>query len=376
MTRMNTQTVARILTTTLSALFALGLAAATAAPALGQAHGTWTTTGSMSGPSLTDYTATLLKNGQVLVAGGFNSALDQVYATAFLYNPSTGTWTETGSMAAAEYKHRATLLANGEVLVTGGILPSGVTDTGAQLYNPSTGTWSETVDGMVEGHYDHSAVLLEDGEVLVAAGHCSRTYCDNVYGVESAADLYNPSASSFPFTAAASLHYGRASTQLTLLQNGEALIAAGGPIEDNDGDNDASCSAELFTKGHGWSLTSQLAQCATGATQTFAATLTNGDALIENGNTASEFYDPSTDVWQPTLNQPNVSGPLALLATGNVLVAGSALVSGGSNAALYNPSTNEWTPTGSSPVAAATLTPLSNGKVLATAGNAAALYTP
>ncbi len=375
MTRMNPQRLARILTITLSGLLAAVLALVTPAAALGQAAGTWTTTGSMSGPSLTDYTATLLQNGQVLVAGGFNSAIDQVYATAFLYNPSTGTWTETGSMVEAVYDHRATLLANGEVLVTGGILPSGVTDTDAELYNPSTGTWS-LVDGMPQGHYDHSAVLLEDGEVLVAGGHCSRTYCEDVYAVESAADLYNPSASSLPFTAAENMHYGRASTQLTLLQNGDALIAAGGPTADNDGDNDASCSAELFGKGNGWTLTSELAQCASGATQTFAVTLSNGDALIENGNTASEFYDPSTDVWQSTLNQPNVSGPLALLATGNVLVAGSPLVSGGSNAALYNPSTNEWTPTGSSPIVAATLTPLLNGKVLATAGNAAALYTP
>jgi hypothetical protein len=376
MTRMNTQTVARILTTPLLGLSALALAAATAAPALGQAHGTWTTTGNMSGPSLTNYTATLLQNGQVLVAGGFNSAADQVYATAFLYNPSTGAWSETGSMVKAVYKHRATLLASGEVLVTGGVTASGGTTTIAELYNPSTGTWSQTVDGMVEGHYDHSAVLLPSGDVVLTGGHCSATYCTDVYGVETAADLYNPSATSFSFTAAASMHYGRASTQMTLLQNGEALIAAGGPTLDNDGDNEASCSAELFSQGHGWKLTSNLAQCASDATPTFAATLPNGDALIENGNTASEFYIPSTNVWQATLNQPNVSGPLALLATGNVLVAGSALISGGSNAALYDSSTNEWTPTATAPLAAQTLTRLLNGQVLATEGNSAALFTP
>jgi hypothetical protein len=371
------QTLAKILTITLSGVLAAVLALAAPAPALGQASGTWVTTGSMPGPSLTDYTATLLQNGQVLVAGGFSSSADQVYATAFLYNPSTGAWTETGSMVKAVYKHRATLLASGEVLVTGGVTASGATTTGAELYNPSTGTWSQTVDGMVEGHYGHSAVLLPSGDVVVAGGHCSATYCEDVYGVESAADLYNPSATSFPFTAAASMHYGRSTTQLTLLPNGEALIAAGGPTLDNDGNNEASCSAELFSQGHGWKLTSNLAQCASNATSTFAATLPNGDALIENGNTASEFYDPSTNVWEATSNQPNVSGPLALLATGNVLVAGSALVSGGSNAAVYDSSTNEWTPAASAPLAAPqTLTRLLNGQVLATEGNGAALFTP
>lgn len=370
-------TFARILTITRSGLLAAVLTAATAAPALGQASGTWTATGSMSGPSLTDYTATLLENGEVLVAGGFNSTTSQVSATAFLYNPSTGAWSETGSMVEAVYKHRATLLASGKVLVTGGVTASGGTTTGAELYNPSTGTWSKTVDEMVEGHYDHSAVLLPSGDVVLAGGHCSRTYCEYIFGVESAADLYNPSASSLSFVSAATMHYGRASTQLTLLPSGEALIAAGGPIEDNDGNNEASCSAELFSQGHGWTLTSNLVQCASGATPTFAATLANGDALIENGNTASEFYNPSTNVWLATSNQPNVSGPLALLATGNVLVAGSALVSGGSNAALYDPSTNQWTPAASAPLATPqTLTRLLNGEVLATDGNSAALFIP
>jgi hypothetical protein len=230
---------------------------------------------------------------------------------------------------------------------------------------------------MVEGHYGHSAVLLPSGDVVLAGGHCSATYCTDVYGVEAAADLYKSSATSLPFTAAASMHYGRSTTQLTLLPNGEALIAAGGPTLDNDGNNEASCSAELFSQGHGWTLTSNLVQCASNATSTFAATLPDGDALIENGNAASEFYDPSTNVWQATSNQPNVSGPLVLLATGNVLVAGSALVNGGSNAAVYDPSTNEWTSAASAPLAAPqTLTRLLNGQVLATEGNSAALFTP
>jgi hypothetical protein len=169
------------------------------------------------------------------------------------------------------------------------------------------------------------------------------------------------------------MNYGRGDTQLTLLANGSALIAAGGEA----GDDDASCSAETFTEGHGWSLTSSLVQCATGATLTYAVTLPNGNALIENGNTASEFYNLSTNVWTATADQPNVHGPLALLTTGNVLVAGSALVSGDSNAALYDPSTNEWTPAAGAPLAAPlTLTPLLNGQVLATEGNSAALYTP
>jgi hypothetical protein len=78
----------------------------------------WTITGSMNN-AREDHTATLLlPNGQVLVAGGFGSA--GFLASAELYNPATGTWAATRSMTDARFFHTATLLQNGEVLVAGG----------------------------------------------------------------------------------------------------------------------------------------------------------------------------------------------------------------------------------------------------------------
>lgn len=65
MTRMNTHGVAGIFTTTLTGLLAIWLAAATAAPALGQAHGTFSSTGSMH-TARAFHTATLLNNGRSL----------------------------------------------------------------------------------------------------------------------------------------------------------------------------------------------------------------------------------------------------------------------------------------------------------------------
>jgi hypothetical protein len=54
-----------------------------------------------------------------------------------LYDPATGTWSATGSLANARRSHPATLLPSGKVLVAGGngnrgILPS------AELYDPAT----------------------------------------------------------------------------------------------------------------------------------------------------------------------------------------------------------------------------------------------
>ena len=61
------------------------------------------------------HTATLLQNGQVLVAGG-----DDTGVSAELYDPTTGMWTATGNLATGRSVHTATLLANGQVLVADG----------------------------------------------------------------------------------------------------------------------------------------------------------------------------------------------------------------------------------------------------------------
>ena len=70
-----------------SVLFIQALGAATVAMA--QPAGTFTPTGSMT-TARTEYTATLLPNGKVLIAGGYYFSALAELASAELYDPSTG----------------------------------------------------------------------------------------------------------------------------------------------------------------------------------------------------------------------------------------------------------------------------------------------
>jgi hypothetical protein len=133
-------------------------------------------------------TATLLPNGKVLIAGGTSYQLvcngkPLIYAyhgSAELFDPKTRTFTATGALAEARAAHTATLLSNGLVLFAGGYnTPATCTVTpcssnlnavaSSELYNLVTGTFSQT-GSLNEGRSGQIAALLTNGQVLVAGG--------------------------------------------------------------------------------------------------------------------------------------------------------------------------------------------------------------
>lgn len=190
------------------------------------ATATWSVTGSLATPR-DGQTATLLASGQVLVTGGYSSDAVPFLASAEVYNPSTGTWSTTGSLAAGRFYHTATLLPGGQVLVAGGHNVSG--DVGPETYDPHTGTWTPT-GPTATGHNEHIATLLPSGKVLIAGGYSSVT-------IIPGAELYDPLTRTWSPTGA--MNVGRVRHTATLLGNGKVLVAGGdsGP---------ADGSAELY----------------------------------------------------------------------------------------------------------------------------------
>lgn len=178
------------------------------------ATGTWALTGSAATPRYL-HTATLLSNGKVLVAGGANAL---TLGSAELYDPLHGTWTETGSFATARSYHTATLLSDGKVLVAGGAVSTGTANStaSAALYDPLNGTWTET-GSLTEARYGHKATLLSNGKVLVVGGYVS--------GALASTELYDPASGTW--TTSGSLANARAFHTATLLHNGNVLVAGG-----------------------------------------------------------------------------------------------------------------------------------------------------
>jgi hypothetical protein len=176
--------------------------------------GKWTLTGSMA-EVRESFPAVVLTNGKVLVSGGLGTG-NVILSGAELYDPTTGAWSSAGSLSVARAAHTATLLSSGKVLVTGGCtaLPCSPATAVSELYDPTSNSWT-TTGSLNTARSFHTAVLLKTGKVLAVGG----------FGTLSSCELYSPSTGTW--SNAASTTAGRYLNTTTLLADGKVLIAGG-----------------------------------------------------------------------------------------------------------------------------------------------------
>jgi len=277
------------------------------------------------------HTATLLPNGQVLLAGGYGgtagSGSYDVLNTAEIYDPTSKAIFETGGLATQRENHSATLLTNGKVLVAGGVtpMPGGggfYEDTAtAELYDPTGGTFTAT-GSLNTARDSQAAVLLPNGKVLIVGGYL---YNEGYFGSTASAEIYDPSTGQF--TSTGSMSVARAGCTATLLNNGTVLVAGG---------------------VSGFSLWS-----------------------------TSEIYDPSTGQFSsgPNLPAAEYGQSATLLSNGTVMLAGGTTTWMGSpwaNVLIYDPSANTYSAIQSMAVARSsqTATTLNDGTILVVGGDA------
>ena len=277
------------------------------------------------------HTATLMANGQVLLAGGFvNSVWDYGGSTSYngagLYDSATGQFSETGNMMDARGNHTATLLANGKVLIAGGADqdPTGTGLVIAELFDPGTRTFAET-GRMAVGRVLHTATLMQNGKVLIVGG-APRSKSDPV----ATAEVYDPATGIFTMTGA--MATARERHTATLLADGRVLIVGGTTS------TGTTATVEVYDPSTGsFSVTGSMAEARTFHTATL---LPNGTVLVAGGgneNSTAEAYDPATRSFS-TVGGMEIgrSGHTAtLLPNGSVLVAGGGIFAGLASAELY-----------------------------------------
>lgn len=164
-------------------------------------------------------TLTPLPSGLVLRTGGSDD--EQELKEAVLYDASTNTWSSAGTMSVTRHLHTATRLKDGRVLVVGGYtlegdyqLPAG--RTSVEIYDPAAGTWTAAAPTNMP-RMQHTATLLSSGRVLVigGGGEIHTDYYSDDDGdhwttirADATAEIYDPASDSWTSTAPPSLAYG------------------------------------------------------------------------------------------------------------------------------------------------------------------------
>jgi len=343
-------------------------------------------TGSMS-VARTLATATLLSDGRVLIAGGFGNwpptsteLLPDALASAELYDPKTGTFSPTGSMTTTRVRHTATLLRDGRVLIAGGFTKDDDYLASAELYDPTTGTFSPT-GSMTTARYVHAATLLSDGRVLISGG-------EGAVGISASAELYDPTSGTFSPTG--SMTTAREYHTSTLLLDGRVLITGGEKDQQTSLLVPAAAPrpapwAELYDPTTGkFRATGSIATARDDYTATL---LLDGHVLIAGGTVhvptplsgdvlaSTELYDPKHGTFSPTASMTahRFRHTATLLSDGRVLITGGSettLFIGLASAEIYDPKAGMFTATGSKcdGRTARTATLLSDGRVLIAGG--------
>ena len=308
----------------------------TAAEVYDPATGLFSPTGSLS-VGRAGYSATLLPDGRVLVAGGGDCATatdNGTWASAEIYDPATGEFTATRPMTAPRQGHTATLLQDGRVLITGGftgpqpgaaqaitLASIQLADTcqstfldSAEIFDPATGTFTPTRSmGTLRG--GHTATMLNDGRVLLLGGAC---------GVgRQPPQIYDPGTGRF--TTTGSMLVSRSPFTATRLPDGRVLVVGGGAFS---GDR----SAEIYDPQSGtFHRAGSMVESRDAQTATL---LPDGRVFIAGGSawdgsgwqplSSTELYDPASRTFVPagSMGTPRSGHTATLLNDGRVFITG------------------------------------------------------
>ncbi|RME21179.1 MAG: hypothetical protein D6806_15125, partial [Deltaproteobacteria bacterium] len=242
------------------------------------------------------HTATLLRDGRVLLAGGVGLVAGKLSTlqSAELFNPATNRFESVSVMGSGRAHHTATMLADGNVLIVGGAAYDAGNITGyydtALLYHADTNSWEELASRMSTPRAFHAAVALDSvtfgGNVVVFGG-------ENQDGTLNTFELFTLSNRQFNFDASNTMSKNRSHLCAAGLPNSQGqvvkvMIAGGKTVADDDSSVDTGI--EIFdptlNNGKGGFETVEL-NLNVGRMDHTCTTLENGDVLIAGGREAN-----------------------------------------------------------------------------------------
>ncbi len=183
------------------------------------AKGTLSDTFAMDHPGR-GHTATLLKDGRVLIVGGAHRGVE-LTGRNLIYDSSSNGFTEAGHLQVDRSGHTAVLLADGRVLIVGGFAGNGRRAQTAEIYDPETNTFSPAGTSAMA---PIAALLLPSGRVFF------------IHSENGNIALYNPDTQVFSPTGH-SIGQWRSGATVTLLDDGRVVIAGG--VKWSDGGHSA-----------------------------------------------------------------------------------------------------------------------------------------
>ena len=151
-----------------------------------------------------------LKDGRVMLIGGFDENFEQGGDRNRFYDPSTDTWDEAPALDKDGCVGLGwCLLKNGKLLVAGGEVEYGFDNPGdnakSRLFDPKTDTWSPTAGDMPEANVVGNTpfnpmVRLDDGNVLFVGGFDSSFQFQTYQDCTRKCYLYNTAAGTWSTT--------------------------------------------------------------------------------------------------------------------------------------------------------------------------------
>src|SRR5919112_1527882 len=231
------------------------------------------------------HTATRLRGGDTLVAGGFGEGEGAPLASAELYDATAGSFAPIEPLTAPRQSHTATPLPDGRVLITGGVGPGFALLETAELYDPLTGRFSPT-GTMSVPRESHTTTLLPDGQVLVAGGHVGREEDLRLY---ASAELYNPATGRF--ARADNMTMPRHKHDAVRLSDGRVLIVGGADEREDPRPFD---TAEIYDPDtEAFRRTGNLKRARYKLRGT-SVLQENGRVVVAGGADGPEVYEPAT----------------------------------------------------------------------------------